>query len=336
MTRCDLLSLIGTPRYSVTDFSPLLLSFPPKGPSLQFQFTSRQSYLLAKYHHDTRQARDCLRLVSQPTSLTAIYISNTPTPTLQTLTRSPQTPGTPWNPLTQCSIANTHTSCGSTAGKDPVHLEAARTLAYEFHKNNVQLVYGGGTTGLMGEIAKTLVSLSGPQAVHGIIPRALVKISTVTAEHSVANGNTNSGEGKAAERVISENEENGIPESEYGMTTIVPDMHTRKRMMATKVLEGGPGSGFVSLAGGFGTIEEVMEMTTWNQLGIHRVGVVLLNINGYWDGLLGWVKNAVSEGFISGENGSILCEAKDPTEVWPKLLAYQCSCDRMQLNWGEE
>lgn len=188
----------------------------------------------------------------------------------------------------------------------------------------------------MGEIAKTLVSLSGPKSVHGIIPRALVKVSKKT------NGNGNgsqqaNGEGKAAERVVSESiDEEGIPESEYGMTTIVPDMHTRKRLMATKVMEGGKGSGFVSLAGGFGTIEEVMEMTTWNQLGIHRVGVVLVNINGYWDGLLAWVRNAVEAGFIGGENGSILAEARDVQEVWPKLLEYQCSRDRMQLNWGEE
>ncbi|CAG7997439.1 unnamed protein product [Penicillium nalgiovense] len=120
------------------------------------------------------------------------------------------------------------------------------------------------------------------------------------------------------------------------MTTIVADMHTRKRLMAEKVLEGGPGSGFVSLAGGFGTIEEVMEMTTWNQLGIHKVGVVLLNINGYWDGLLAWVRNAVKEGYISASNGEILAEAKDVSEVWPKLRAYQVSNGRMQLNWGEE
>lgn len=232
-------------------------------------------------------------------------------------------------------------SCGSTAGKDPIHLEAARALAYSFHKHNVQLVYGGGTTGLMGEIAKTLVSLSGPKAVHGVIPRALVKVSA----KSVENGNGISTTpttaeamgGKAAERVLPqavEGEE--IPESEYGVTTIVRDMHTRKRLMATMVLEGGPGSGFVSLAGGFGTIEEVMEMTTWNQLGIHRVGVVLLNINGYWDGLLAWVRNAVEQGFISGENGSILAQAHTVEEVVPKLLEYQCSCDRMKLNWGEE
>ncbi|KAJ5180306.1 hypothetical protein N7492_003516 [Penicillium capsulatum] len=225
--------------------------------------------------------------------------------------------------------------CGSTPGKDPVHLEAARVLAREFHKHNIQLVYGGGTTGLMGEVARTLVSLSGPQAVQGVIPRALIKVSKKNGHDG--DGAGVSGGGKTAERVISDSvDENGIPESEYGVTTIVEDMHTRKRLMATKVLEGGPGSGFVSLAGGFGTIEEVMEMTTWNQLGIHRVGVVLLNINGYWDGLLAWVRNAVKEGFISPENGSILAEASDPTQVWPRLLEYQVSSDRMKLNWGQE
>lgn len=231
-------------------------------------------------------------------------------------------------------------SCGSTAGKDPIHLEAARALAYSFHKHNVKLVYGGGTTGLMGEIAKTLVSLSGPKAVHGVIPRALVKVSAKGVENGNGISTPTTAEamgGKAAERVLRQAEEGKeIPESEYGVTTIVRDMHTRKRLMATMVLEGGPGSGFVSLAGGFGTIEEVMEMTTWNQLGIHRVGVVLLNINGYWDGLLAWVRNAVEQGFISGENGSILAEAHTVEEVVPKLLEYQCSCDRMNLNWGEE
>ncbi|KAJ5092302.1 hypothetical protein NUU61_007172 [Penicillium alfredii] len=225
--------------------------------------------------------------------------------------------------------------CGSTAGNNPVHMEAARTLAHEFHKNNVQLVYGGGTTGLMGEVARTLVALSGPKAVHGVIPQALVKIASSTngPDSPEAHAPAAAG-GKTAERVVSSSD--GIPESEYGVTTVVPDMHTRKRLMATKVLEGGPGSGFVSLAGGFGTIEEVMEMTTWNQLGIHRVGVVLLNINGYWDGLLAWVRNAVQDGYISADNGGILAEARDPTEVWPTLLAYRVSNGRMQLNWGQE
>ncbi|KAJ5202251.1 hypothetical protein N7449_004330 [Penicillium cf. viridicatum] len=229
--------------------------------------------------------------------------------------------------------------CGSVPGNSPVHMKAARALAEEFHKHNVKLVYGGGTTGLMGELARALVSLSGPKAVHGIIPRALVKVATVSGMREHTEGQVSAEPGKSAERVVGSFDAvdaDGIPESEYGLTTIVADMHTRKRLMAEKVLEGGPGSGFVSLAGGFGTIEEVMEMTTWNQLGIHKVAVVLLNINGYWDGLLAWVRNAVKEGYISASNGEILAEAREVSEVWPKLLAYQVSDGRMQLNWGEE
>ncbi|KAJ5611728.1 hypothetical protein N7528_008833 [Penicillium herquei] len=222
--------------------------------------------------------------------------------------------------------------CGSNPGKEPDHLEAARELAQEFHKHNVHLVYGGGTIGLMGEIAKTLVSLSGPESVHGFIPRALVK----RAKGADNSADTTDSAGKAAERLIEDDvlDEDEIPASEYGMTTIVEDMHTRKRLMAEKVMEGGPGSGFVSLAGGFGTIEEIMEMTTWNQLSIHKNGLVLLNIRGYWDGLLAWVRNAVEEGFINAENASILAEVRDPKDVWPRLLEYQVSSARMQLNWG--
>lgn len=219
-------------------------------------------------------------------------------------------------------------SCGSAVGNDTAHLDAARALAYEFYENNVQLIYGGGTTGLMGEIAKTLVSLAGPKAVHGVIPRALVKVAS-------RNGASITAGGKAAERIVSEAlDGNEIPESQFGLTTIVPDMHTRKRLMASRVLEGGPGSGFVSLAGGYGTIEEVMEMTTWNQLGIHRVGVVLLNINGYWDGLLTWVRTAVEQGFVNGENSAILTETRDVKKVLVHLAEYQCSSGRYQLNWG--
>lgn len=224
-------------------------------------------------------------------------------------------------------------------------METARALAREFHKHNIHLVYGGGTTGLMGELARTLVSLSGPKAVHGVIPRALVRVEKgydkakqePEPERAPAARRAASA-GKAAERVLPDpmDASSMIKQSEYGTTTIVPDMHTRKRLMATKVLEGGPGSGFVSLAGGFGTLEEVMEMTTWNQLGIHRAGIVVLNVNGYWDGLLAWVKNAVKEGYISAENAEILVEARHVEEVWLKLAEYKVSNGRLQLNWGEE
>lgn len=225
-------------------------------------------------------------------------------------------------------------------------MQAAKDLARAFHEQNVQLVYGGGTKGLMGQIARELVRLSGPEAVHGFIPKALVKVEpgyqqqddkpSAARDGGVPDIQTQEGAGKTHERVISADKRTEIIEAEYGITTIVPDMHTRKRLMATKVLEGGPGSGFVAMAGGFGTIEEVMEMTTWNQLGIHKVGIVLLNPEGYWDGVLAWIRTAVSEGFISKANGEILVDVHEVKDVLPKLRDYRTSVDQFQLTWGEE
>ncbi|RAK79315.1 LOG family protein [Aspergillus fijiensis CBS 313.89] len=229
--------------------------------------------------------------------------------------------------------------CGSRSGTSPAHLEAARALAHQFHAHNVQLVYGGGTVGIMGELSKTLVSLSGPKAVHGIIPRALVEVEegyktpTPTSTPTPGNGAASGGAGKAPERVGGGDT---MEETEYGQVTVVADMHTRKRLMAQKVLEGGPGSGFVALAGGFGTMEELMEVTTWNQLGIHKAGVVLLNINGYWDGVLQWVQAAVQQGFVSRENAGILAEATRAEDVLRMLREYRISSDRMALDWGQE
>jgi uncharacterized protein (TIGR00730 family) len=143
--------------------------------------------------------------------------------------------------------------CGAKPGSSPAYLAAARSLAHVLHEHNIHLVYGGGTVGIMGELARTLVSLSGPMAVHGIIPTALVSLER---------------QGKAPD------------ENLYGRTTVVPDMHTRKRMMAQEVVDGGPGGGFVALPGGFGTIEELMEAVTWNQLGIHDRGICIFNVEG--------------------------------------------------------
>ncbi|KAJ5936512.1 lysine decarboxylase-like protein [Penicillium verhagenii] len=139
--------------------------------------------------------------------------------------------------LLQNSQTNLNSPTAAAAhGRGPVHLEAARTLAQEFHEHSVQLVYGGGTTGLMGEVA--------PHSSHSQGPKQFTSNGNGAATPNWESANSNSG-GKAAGRVVvSESEQaDGIPESEYGVTTIVPDMHTRKRLMATKVLEGGPGSG---------------------------------------------------------------------------------------------
>lgn len=187
-------------------------------------------------------------------------------------------------------------------------------------ERNIALVYGGGTVGLMGEVAKTIVSINGPGAVHGIIPEALVKWErddTYGAQKD-ANGYH-------------------LPEQTvYGHTTVVKDMHTRKRMMAQEVLEGGPGSGFIALSGGFGTMEELLETATWNMLGIHNRGVCVLNIDGYYDGLLDWIRKAVEEKFLKPGNDGIIVTATDAVGAIEALRNYKVSDARYGLDWSQE
>ncbi|RYO86734.1 hypothetical protein DL762_000568 [Monosporascus cannonballus] len=209
--------------------------------------------------------------------------------------------------------------CGSSAGKNSAHLQAARELGKLMAENNIKLVYGGGTVGLMGEIAKTVVSIAGPDAAHGIIPEALVKWERDDTYSAMK-------------------DENGyhIPEENvYGRTTVVKDMHTRKRQMAQEVLEGGPGSGFIALSGGYGTMEELMETVTWNQLGIHDKGVCLLNIDGFYDGLLEWIKKSVDEQFVRGANADILATATDAKGAIEALRNYKVTGDRYPLTWDD-
>jgi uncharacterized protein (TIGR00730 family) len=255
---------------------------------------------------------------------------------------------------TQSIISNANKSlrsCAAGAGKNPAHMESARTLAQALYASNTSLVYGGGTRGIMGEVARTLVSLSGAQSVHGVIPRALIRTdpkyngSAKPAAH-VQNSKNNHAGSKEAEMAVSpallqkiDSAEKGSQalelEGEYGLTTVVADMHTRKRMMAQMVIEGGVGSGFVALAGGYGTIEEVMEMVTWNQLGIHQMPIVLVNVDGYWDGLLQWVRKAVEEGYVGEANAGILVEVKDTSEVLSALREYRVAEGRLKLDWSQ-
>lgn len=206
--------------------------------------------------------------------------------------------------------------CGASPGKSPAHMAAARALAETFHKHNISLVYGGGTVGLMGEVARTLVALSGPSSVHGIIPAPLVRFERGPDSTEVATG---------------------LPaEAIYGKTTVVKDMHTRKQMMAQEVIAGGPGSGFIALPGGYGTLEELMEVVTWNQLGIHNRGVVAFNVEGYWDGLLKWVEGSVDAGFVQQSNKGIIVSADTADEAVEALASYRNTEGKYKLEWGNE
>lgn len=219
-------------------------------------------------------------------------------------------------PLPFLPVYINFSSCGASGGRDPAHVDSARRLATAMHRAGMKLVYGGGTTGLMGEVARTLVSLSGPSAVHGIIPQALVKYeqdcdTTDTTKHL-------------------------LDERVYGKTTVVRDMHTRKRMMAREVVEGGPGGGFVALSGGYGTLEELMEITTWNQLGIHDRPIVFFNVKNFWTKIIHWTADAVEQGFIKPENACIIVEAKTEDEVLLALKNYQIAKGRFKLSWPDE
>ena len=198
-------------------------------------------------------------------------------------------------------------------------MEAAAALAQVFHAHNIKLVYGGGTVGLMGQVAKTLVELSGPDSVHGIIPSPLIKYEQVPNSNSASNYVGDAGAPK---------------ESLYGRTTVVKDMHTRKNLMAKEVAAGGPGSGFIALPGGYGTLEELMEVVTWNQLGIHGNGVVVLNVDGYWNGLLKWVRDSVDAGFVQQGNENIIVEARTGEEAVRALRDYKNSEARFKLEWN--
>lgn len=179
----------------------------------------------------------------------------------------------------------------------------------------------------MGELARTLVSLSGPESVHGVIPEALVRLEAL---YDASTATAAGGNGPEIGDIIKE--------EQYGKTTVVKDMHARKARMASLVQAGGPGSGFVALAGGFGTLEELMEAVTWNYLGIHDKGVVMFNVEGYWDGLMRWVERSVEDGFIAKGSGGagILMEAKDAEGVVRALSEYRTGEGRLGLKWGDE
>ncbi|KAK5993683.1 Bifunctional cytokinin biosynthesis protein [Cladobotryum mycophilum] len=209
--------------------------------------------------------------------------------------------------------------CGACPGNSPEHLEVARELARVMAENDIDLVYGGGTVGLMGELAKTLCELNGPQSVHGIIPEALVKYERDGTYQTI-------------------NKDNQVVPDElvYGRTTVVSDMHTRKKLMAEEVFAGGPGSGFIAMSGGYGTIEELFETVTWNQLGIHKRGICLLNVDGYWDGIIQWVDKAVDAGFIKAANKDIMVTATTAEESVLALLNYRGSDATFKLEWGKQ
>src|SRR5438874_5593427 len=169
--------------------------------------------------------------------------------------------------------------CASGPGNDPAFMEAAKKFGRILAENNIRLVYGGGSVGLMGELAESVLDHGG--SVTGVIPDFLVN-----REHMLL---------RVQERVVT------------------PDMHGRKRVMFERA------DAFVALPGGVGTLEELVEQLTWAQLGRHKKPIMILNISGFWDPLCALLDHMRSMEFIRAELGVVLLVAKTPEEVLPKL-----------------
>ncbi len=169
--------------------------------------------------------------------------------------------------------------CGANAGADPLYAEGARALAAALVEQNMALVYGGGNVGLMGIIADEVLRLGGE--VTGVIPAKLV-------EREIAHQNLT-------------------------RQFIVKDMHERKAMMAEL------SDGFIAMPGGLGTLEELFEMLTWAQIGIHSKPVGLLNMNGYYDRLLDFIDHARSQGFVRPQHAALMLLASEPRALLQRL-----------------
>jgi uncharacterized protein (TIGR00730 family) len=173
--------------------------------------------------------------------------------------------------------------CGSSSGFRPEYAEAAKNLARQLVERNIRLVYGGGNIGLMGIIADEVMRRGG--AVAGIIPDSLFKKEV---------GN----------REITE-------------LRVVGSMHERKALMAELA------DGFVAMPGGIGTFEEFFEILTWAQLGFHEKPCGLLNVAGYYDGLLALCDNAVSEGFLRAVHRALILDDSDAVSLLEKMNNFQ-------------
>jgi hypothetical protein len=151
--------------------------------------------------------------------------------------------------------------CGSSPGRNPSYIAAGRELGKEIADGGLRLVYGGGTKGIMGAVASGVLSHGGQ--VTGIIPEFLVDMEAT--RHSL---------GQLDELIIT------------------PDMHTRKHTMFERA------DAFVALPGGIGTLEEIVEIMTWGQLGRHEKPMVFANTNGFWDPMMELIRHMTEEGFI--------------------------------------
>ena len=173
--------------------------------------------------------------------------------------------------------------CGSSTGGNSAYRGAAVTLGRLLAEKNLNLVYGGGNIGLMGAIAQSVMNAGGKAI--GVIPQFLVKKELVYTKLTEVR--------------------------------VVDSMHERKAMMADLA------DAFIAMPGGFGTLEETVEVLTWAQLGLHRKPIGLLNIDGYYNFLNDFFEHMVSEGFLLREYKDMLLLEKEPAALLESLSTYK-------------
>lgn len=211
--------------------------------------------------------------------------------------------------------------CGSSFGSKPKFAEDAAKLGKTLADKNWGLVYGGGSTGLMGAVAEGCATNGG--YVHGIIPEALISRERTQETSEQVND-------KLKSSIDNHNGSTPIPDSEkYGHTTLVKDMHTRKRLMGKEA------DAFVALPGGYGTLEELMEMVTWFQLNIHNKPIVVYNMDGFYDNFLTFIQDSIDSQFVSVKNGEIMKVATTAEEVVEAIENYVIPEGRFDLKWED-
>lgn len=235
--------------------------------------------------------------------------------------------------------------CSTMPGASPAHLAAARSLAQVMHDRSIQLIYGAGTTGMMGELAKTLVALSGPDSVLGIIPTGILdyerpedamKDAQASAKLTGKKGLLEKwGFKRQSPTPPIPNKSTLQQEEIFGRVIVVSDMQVRKKRMAQEVASGArPGSGFIGLSGGFGTMDELMEVVTWNQLGVHKMGVCLYNVEGYWDGVLSWLDHAIQTKFVRESARDIMVAKETAEDCIEWLKGYSSRDQGLNMTWS--
>jgi uncharacterized protein (TIGR00730 family) len=173
--------------------------------------------------------------------------------------------------------------CGSSDRIDGAYLEAARQMGAAIASHSLQMIFGGGGTGMMGAVANA--AIEGGAKVIGVIPERF-----------------------------------NTPELAHDHLTelhVVDTMHVRKAKMAEMA------DAFIALPGGFGTFEELFEMLTWGQVGLHSKPVGVLNVEGYFDPLLNLIGHAQEQGFLYSEHRALLLAENDPDRLITALRAYR-------------